>query len=163
MKQVTTLTWVLGSVSLLGAAVMESPAMAQSSDNLVVQATVESDCSVTGATLNFGTYTGVEKDVEIPISFSCTAPTNVKIAMNGGVIDDPADREMRSPTSNTVLKYDLFQDPTRNTRWGELPNDVQEFPGSTGGTPSVFGRIDGSQSADPGSYSDTVLITLTTN
>ena len=163
MAQALTLRWVLGSVGLLGVAATGMPAMAQSSDNLVVQANVQSDCSVTGATLDFGTYSGVEKDIEIPISFACSAPTNVKIAMDGGIIGDPADREMRSTTSNTVIKYDLFQDPTRNTRWGELPNDVQDFPGSTGGTPSVFGRIAGGQSADPGNYSDTVLITLTTN
>lgn len=163
MKQVTTLTWVLGSVSLLGVAVMGSPAMAQVTDNLVVKANVSGTCSVTGGELDFGTYSGSEVLSDTPISFSCSAPSNVTIQLDGGTTSDPSDRQMFNTANTDKINYSLFQDAARNTLWGVLPGNAKLFPNTTGEAPSVFGRITGGQSPLPDSYSDTVLITLTTN
>lgn len=163
MAQATKYGWFLGSVGLVGLAAPVLPAMAQSTDNLVVMATVNGDCSVTGATLNFGAYTGAEKNIDVPISFSCTAPSNVSIALNGGTVGDPTGRKMFNVANSDSINYNLFQDVGRSTPWGIIPGNDQTFSNTTGGTPSVFGRIPADQSPLPDSYSDTVLITLTTN
>lgn len=163
MMQATKLRWFLGSVSLVGLAAFGMPAMAQSTDNLIVQATVNGDCSVTGATLNFGAYTGAEKDIAVPISFNCTAPSNVSIALNGGTVGDPTGRKMFNIANSDSIDYNLFQDAGRNTPWGIIPGNDQVFTNTTGGTPSVFGRIPAGQAPLPDTYSDTVVITLTTN
>lgn len=163
MMQATKLGWVLGSVSLVGAMALGASVMAQSTDNLTVLANVGGECSVTGATLDFGSYSGDSKDVDVPISFSCNAPTNIAISMDGGTTGDPSNRQMFNVGNTSQILYQLFRDSTRTQFWGVFPNDSADFTNAQNGTPTVFGRIDAGQSPLPGSYSDTVLITLTTN
>ena len=118
MKQATTLRWVLGSVSLLGVAMSGTSAMAQTTDNLTVQATVSGSCSVTGGTLDFGTYSGAELDGQTDIGFNCSAPSNVTIQLGGGSIGDPAERQMVNPGNSQSLKYNLFQNSDENNSLG---------------------------------------------
>jgi len=163
MAQATKLRWVLGSISVAGAMTLGASAIAQDTDNLTVLANVGGECSVTGATLDFGSYSGTEKDVEIPISFSCNAPSNIAISMDGGTTGDPSNRQMFNEGNTSQILYQLFRDPARTQFWGVFPNDSADFTNAQTGTPTVFGRIDAGQAPLPGSYSDTVLITLTTN
>jgi spore coat protein U domain-containing protein, fimbrial subunit CupE1/2/3/6 len=166
MMQVTTLRLVLGSAGLLGAMALGAPAMAQTvndTDNLVVLANVGGECSVTGATLDFGSYTGDRKDVDVPISFSCNGPSNIAISMDGGTTGDPSNRQMFNEGNTSQILYQLFRDNGRTELWGVFPENSADFANAEDGTPTVFGRIEAGQAPLPGSYADTVLITLTTN
>jgi spore coat protein U-like protein len=154
---------VFGTIGMVGTMALSAPAMAQSTDNLVVQATVGGECSVTGATLDFGSYSGTEKDVDVPISFNCNSPSNVIIQLDGGTTGDPNGRQMFNADNTGNINYQLHQTAARNKIWGGLPIEAQTFNGVTSGNPQVFGRILGSQTPPAGSYTDTVLITLTTN
>jgi len=154
---------LLGTVSVVGLAAFAGPALAQSSDTLTVLASVGGECSVTGATLDFGAYGGTEKDVEVPISFECNAPTNIAISMDGGATGDPNGRQMFNGDFSSQILYELFRDSGRTQLWGVFPEDSADFTSATTGTPTVFGRIPAGQSPLPGSYSDAVTITLTTN
>ena len=113
--------------------------------------------------MDFGTYSGTELDGQTDIGFNCSAPSNVTIQLGGGSIGDPAERQMVNPGNSQSLKYNLFQNSARTTLWGELPNDQQTFLNAQSDTPTVFGRIPANEAALPDTYSDTVLITLTTN
>lgn len=161
--QTKKLRWVLGSVSVIGLAAFGTSAMAQSSDNLTVLANVGGECTVTGATLDFGSYSGERKDVDVPIGFSCNAPSNIAISMDGGTTGDPNGRQMFNAGNTSQILYQLFQDSARTELWGVFPNDSADFTSAENGTPTVFGRIEAGQTPLPGSYSDTILITLTTN
>ena len=154
---------LLGVIGFAGMAALAGPAMAQSSDTLTVLASVGGECTVTGATLDFGSYTGGQKDVEVPIGFSCNAPTNIAISMNGGSTGDPNGRSMFNGDFSGEMAYQLFRDSARTQIWGVFPEDHANFTSATTGTPTVFGRILAGQNPPAGSYSDEVVITLTTN
>lgn len=163
MVQATRLRWVLGATGLAGVVAFGTQAMAQDSDTLTVLANVGGECTVEGATLDFGSYTGDQIDVEVPISFSCNSPTNVAISMNGGATGDPNGRLMFNGDFSSQILYQLYRNSGRTQLWGVFPNDSADFSNAQSGTPTVFGRIQGGQSPLPGSYSDSVVITLTTN
>ncbi|NJO36939.1 MAG: spore coat protein U domain-containing protein [Rhizobiales bacterium] len=154
---------LLGAFSLAGLTALSAPAAAQTTDTLTVLATVSGECSVSGATLDFGSYTGTQKDVDVPISFSCTAPSNIAISIDGGAVGDPSGRLMSNETLTGQMEYQLFRDAARTQIWGVFPEDHANFTSATSGTPTVFGRIAGSQTPPPGNYSDIAQITLTTN
>jgi len=158
---------LLGTVSVVGLAAFAGPVLAQSTDTLTVLANVGGECTVTGGTLDFGAYSGTQKDVEVPINFECNAPSNISISMDGGNIGSPNDREMFRPADENgftdSMKYQLFRDETRTEIWGVFPEDSADFTEATSGNPTVFGRIEGGLTPSPGEYSDTVIITLTTN
>lgn len=161
---------LLGTVSLASLTALSGPTMAQEiqdTDNLIVLANVAGECSVEGGTLDFGTYTGEEKNVDVPIGSNCNAPSNISISLSGGNIGSPNDREMFRPADDEgftdSLKYQLYQDEARTDIWGVFPEDSADFTAATSGTPTVFGQIEGGLTPTPGAYSDTVIITLTTN
>ncbi len=161
---------LLGTVSLASLTVLAGPVSAQEiqdTDNLTVLANVTGECTVTGATLDFGTYTGEEKNVAVPIEFDCNAPSNISISLDGGNIGSPSGREMFRPPNDEgftdSLKYQLYQDEGHTDIWGVFPEDSADFTEATDGKPTVFGQIEAGLSPSPGSYSDTVIITLTTN
>ncbi|MEM9628972.1 MAG: spore coat U domain-containing protein [Pseudomonadota bacterium] len=154
---------LLGTVSLAGLTAFAGPAFSQATDTLTVLASVGGECTVTGATLDFGSYAGSEVDVDVPIAFSCNAPTNIAISMDGGSTGDPSNRQMFNEGFTSQILYQLFQDSARTQLWGVFPEDSADFVSATTGNPTVFGRIQGGQSPLPGSYSDSVTITLTTN
>ena len=154
---------LLGTVSVVGLAAFAGPALAQSTDTLTVLANVGGECTVTGGTLDFGSYSGTQKDVEVPINFECNAPTNIAISMDGGATGDPNGRQMFNGDFSSQILYELFQDSARTDLWGGFPEDSADFVNATSGNPTVFGRIPAGQSPLPGSYSDAITITLTTN
>ncbi|MGI9506674.1 MAG: Csu type fimbrial protein [Geminicoccaceae bacterium] len=139
--------------------------MAQSQDNLFVQATVGGECSVTGGTLDFGNFSGEELDISTPISFNCNAPSNISISLDGGDVGVPGGRQLGNEDNTVFLQYDLFQDEARSVLWGIFPDDSMDIDNTPVGPTDVpvFGRIFGPQDAIPGTYTDTVQITLTTN
>lgn len=163
MARARKIRLALGTLSLVGAAALCGPAMAQSTDTLTVLANVGGECTVTGATLDFGSYSGTEKDVDVPISFECNAPSNISISMDGGTTGDPSNRQMFNAGNTSQILYQLYRDSARTQFWGVFPTDSRDFTTATSDTPTVFGRIDAGQTPLPGAYSDSVLITLTTN
>jgi spore coat protein U-like protein len=59
--------------------------------------------------------------------------------------------------SGNYLNYKLFSDSTRNTEW----TTAATIPGVDVGTVSVYGRIPAGQNQPAGSYTDTVVATIT--
>jgi spore coat protein U-like protein len=163
MAEARQMRTLLGTVSLAGLAALSGPALAQSTDTLTVLASVGGECSVTGATLDFGNYSGDTLDVEVPIGFECNAPTNIAISMGGGTTGNPNGREMFNADFSSSILYELHRNNGRSQIWGVFPEDSLDFTNASTGTPTVFGRIPAGQTPLPGSYSDAVTITLTTN
>jgi spore coat protein U-like protein len=163
MAQARDMRILLGTVGLAALTAVSVPAFAQTTDTLTVLATVGGECSVTGGTLDFGNYTGAQNDVDVPISFSCNAPTNIAISMDGGATGDPSNRQMFNEGFTSQILYQLFRDSARTQLWGVFPEDSADFTNATSGNSTVFGRIQAGQTPLSGNYSDTIEITLTTN
>ena len=62
------------------------------------------------------------------------------------------------------LAYELYQDGSRSTVWGDsggAVNNPGAAPSSAARTLTVYGRVSAGQSVSVGSYSDTVVATVT--
>ncbi len=141
-----------------------APAAAtQAQASFTAQATVAANCLVTVEDIAFGVHGLIDGEVTATggVNLTCTPGTNYTIAMDGGLTGatDPTQRLMRSG-SNTIA-YGLYADAAHTTPWsasgtglvtGTGAGAVQSIP--------VYGRV-APQSAAPGQYSDTVVVTVT--
>jgi spore coat protein U-like protein len=118
----------------------------------------EVDCSQVGpVTGGFA----VSANVAV-IDVTCTdaAPYTVTLGPGGGDATDPRARQMRNGAS--YLTYGLYRDPGRTAAWGWMAGQEQSGTG-TGRTQflTVYGRINGGQIGQLGTYTDSVVVTVT--
>jgi spore coat protein U-like protein len=166
--------WIRG---LLGAALagclFAGPAdAATATANLSVTATVSASCSISTTPLAFGTYdpvganSGTPLDATGGVVVTCTngASTTVTLGQganaNSGSSDAAPLRRMAS--SGNFLAYSLYQNAGHTTIWGNTSGTGVAHTGTgTATTVSVYGRVAAGQNVASGSYSDTVVATVT--
>jgi spore coat protein U-like protein len=70
---------------------------------------------------------------------------------------------MTGPTGALPLHYSLFQDSARTINWGNtVGTDTVAGTGNGGGqTLTVYGQIPSGQGNRPGTYNDTITVTVT--
>ena len=128
-----------------------------------VSSMVAAICTVSAGSLGFGSYSGTAVDATASVSVNCSNGAPYSIVMGGGNNQSGSLRRMAGPAGN-FLGYQLFRDSARSLAWGDNSAQLGATRGGTGsGTAqsiSVYGRIPGGQNPVPGSYSDTVLVTV---
>jgi spore coat protein U-like protein len=153
---------LIGAVAVL---VLGGPAVAATATgSLSVRVVVQPSCTVSGATLDFGTYTsGQAKDLTgfTRIGFSGCPVGDLRFELDGGTNGTPRARKLSDGRSG-LLNYALHRDSARTQNFGE-GGDARTIalatPGS--GNVSVYGTIPAQQIVSAGTYTDTVVITLT--
>lgn len=174
------LTGIL-AVSLL-AGLTGSALAATATANLQVTATVSAACTATATDLAFGTYnpiSGANKDSSAgAVNVTCTNGTDYNIALDAGANPStPGDVTTRRMTDGqptpSYLSYQIYLDSAGGTVWGDGSSGVLNPSNSTffTGTGSAqshtaYGRIPvtvGNTAAPEGTYTDTVVVTVTTN
>jgi spore coat protein U-like protein len=136
-----------------------------------VTATVQAACTVTATDLAFPLYTGqvstvagsgAQQDQTSTITVTCSngAPYTVALS-DGNNFSAGARRMSNGATTASYLSYELYNDTGRTTRWGSSSGTVASTGDGTGKPHTVYGRILASQAVPPGSYSDTITVTLT--
>lgn len=141
--------------------------------NLTVTESVAANCSISTNTLAFGSYDPVTTHAASPLDgtgsivVTCTngASTTVTLGQGsnaaGGSTDTVPLRRMKAGTSN-YLSYTLYQDAGRNTAWGNTSGTGVNHTGTgTSTSITVYGRVAASQNVPTGSYTDTVVATIT--
>lgn len=135
-----------------------------------VNATISSSCTVTGSNLNFGSAidplaVGVPLDATSTLTVSCSNSTPYAVSLNAGANAGGAtnftSRAMKS--GSDTLSYQLYLDSGRSTVWGDGTASSSSKSGTgTGSTQSipVYGRIPSLANVVPGSYTDTVTVTV---
>ncbi len=132
-----------------------------------VSASVPHACTLTPKPvpdLAFGAVAGLigaNVDRTTAIGLVCTGRTAWQIGLGNGLNASGNVRRMRS-AGGQFVPYELYRDSGRSQRWGNtLGSDTLAGTG-TGTTQSltVHGRV-APQTATPGSYSDTVVVTVT--
>jgi spore coat protein U-like protein len=121
-------------------------------------------CSVAASTLNFGA-TGVLRaglDATSSITVTCTNAAPYTIALDGGLTGaaNPTQRKM-SQGAETIT-YGLYQDSGRTSPWGNSAG-VNTIAGTGTGLAqsfTVYGRVPAQSTPSPGTYSDTVVLTI---
>jgi spore coat protein U-like protein len=143
---------------------MASAARGQTAD-LNVVATVDASCTLNGGTLDFGAYRSEEiKTARTSISYRCPEGMEISLSLGPGREADGRARAMQRDGGDGALRYQLYQDAGRSQVWGDQ-GDALTIPSTRDGEASVdvFGVIPAGQEVPPGTYRDTVLITLGIN
>ena len=153
--------------AFVAAALLAAPAgpviAGSATSTLGVRVVVQPSCSVSGATLDFGSYTsGQAGDLGgfAQIAYSHCAPGQLRFQLDGGSSGSTTARKLGNG-SGGQLNYGIFRDLARSQNFGQgtdarlLTVDV-----SGSGNVSVYGKIPGGQVAAAGTYTDTVVITM---
>jgi spore coat protein U-like protein len=147
---------------------------ATSTANLTVTATVNTNCSISTTPVAFGVYDPFAAgalDATGTVSIACTKGTAPSIGLGLGLFPSGAVRQMDDGGGNRVT-YELFQ-PASNvvgaacaytTAWGTAAGTTviaTAAPSKVARSYNVCGRMAAGQDPTAGSYSDTVIATVT--
>ena len=131
-----------------------------------VQATIIASCTINSAsTLNFGSIgvltAAVNQTSTLQVQCTNTTPYNIGLDVGTGTGATVAVRKMTSG-ANTV-NYSLYSDSGRTTVWGNTVGTDTVAATGSGASQSytVYGRVTAQTTPAPGTYSDTVTVTVT--
>lgn len=133
--------------------------------NLTVQAQViESGCTLTGASLNFGQYVaGQTEDMQSTANIKVDCSRDVELAFDDG--GDFLDDKRGMASGSNRLNYNLFLNGPNAIVAGGMPGGTgfaRNVLGSpTEQTVTIYGTLYGKQTVPAGSYTDTVTIQMT--
>lgn len=157
---------LLAALLLLGTSAAHA---ATATGNLSVTATVSGTCTLTTAPVAFGAYdpaSGTDDTATGTVTVTCTNGTTYTVSLDAGANEStPGDFTTRRMIAGAgeFLPYQLYQESGHTTVWGDTGGNI--LTGQTGnGTAqalSVYGVITAGQYVPPGSYTDTVLVTVT--
>lgn len=165
---------LVGSAILGGALVSAGTATAATDTaDLVVTATVTANCTISSTGLAFGAYDPVSTNAAAnldgtgTVSVTCTSGAAGVIALGQGANADTGStdavplRRMNDGGTNH-LSYFLYQDTGRTTVWGNTEATDVSHTGTGSSTDlTVYGRVTAAQNVPAGSYTDTVVATVT--
>lgn len=128
------------------------------------------NCTITLNPLSFGIYLPAgttDLDAVSDITVRCVAqPGNYAVSIGPGLSGNQLMRTL-SAGAGSFLNYNLFRDPARTQIWGDgTPPSFVVTGSRTGvGRPtfnvhSLYGRVFGGQTPDPGNYADNLLVTV---
>ncbi len=137
---------------------------ATSTATLSVQVDVLAGCEISNGTLDFGTYQSGQADDLVSnttlVLSNCTVDT-VVVELDGGQSGDTLDRRLVGP-GGASLRYQLYKGPNLGNMFGDNGRGrTIDMTNRTSLDVPVHGRIRGGQTVPPGTYTDTVNVTLT--
>jgi spore coat protein U-like protein len=127
-------------------------------------ANVEKSCNVVASNLNFGTTGDLTSAIaaQSQINVQCSNGTGYNVALDGGLTGavDPTQRKMAFG-ANTIT-YGLYQNSAHSIPWGStIGSNVVSGTGSSISQPiSVYGYVPVQSMPTPGTYSDTVVVSV---
>ncbi len=162
---------LLGSLAAVAFVLLfASPAFAgTATSNMAVSASVSANCTISAGTLAFGAYDPIVTnataalDGTATLTVDCTTGSTATITLGQG-LNPTAASTAASPAPQMIdgtnkLAYFLYSDSGRTTVWG---NAGVSYTGTgTSGTVTVYGAVTAGQNEPAGSYTDTVVATIT--
>jgi spore coat protein U-like protein len=134
------------------------------STSFSVTATVLSSCNVSATGVSFGS-TGIlaaNTDAQATLSIQCSPSLPYTISLDGGTsaATDPTQRKMTFTGSNVI--YGLYRDSARTLPWGNTvgTNTTSGTGSGATQTQTVYGRIAAQTTPKPGTYTDSVVVTV---
>ena len=139
---------------------------ATATSTFTTQVTIAASCTINSAsTLNFGNQgvliANVDQTSTLQVQCTNTTPYNVGLNAGTGTGATTVVRKMTSG-ANTV-NYALYSDSARTTVWGNTIGTDTVLATGSGASQSytVYGRVPPQTTPAPGTYSDTVTMTVT--
>jgi len=121
-----------------------------------------SGCWFSASDLSFGNYNGTVTNATSTIQVDCSSGTPYNVGLNQGTHGGSVTtRKMQNGTH--LLSYSLCQNSTCATNWGNtIGTDTVAGTGSGVAQPlTVYGQLPASQSVTTGTYTDTIVATIT--
>ena len=116
-------------------------------------------------TLNFGSQgilsTNVDQTIDLQVTCTNTTPYNIGLDAGTGSGATVATRKLTS--GGATVNYTLYSDSGRTTLWGNTvgTDTVAGTGNGTGQTLTVYGRMPPQTTPAPGTYTDTITVTVT--
>lgn len=149
------------------ALITASSAALADTDTFTVSADVQSSCEVTANNLAFGSVNVLSVDAvsaTSDISVTCTSDTPYGIGLDGGNAGDVSARYLTDgATTPNQMNYNLYQESTHDTVWGDTDgtDTVADTGSGSAQSHTVYGEIPGGQDSLPaGSYDDTINVAV---
>jgi spore coat protein U-like protein len=144
-----------------------SPSLsATTTSTFTVQVAITASCTInSAATLNFGSQgvlaANVDQTSVLQVQCTNTTPYNIGLNAGAGTGATVAVRKLTSG-ANTV-NYSLYSDTGRATVWGNTVGTDTVAATGSGAAQSytVYGRITAQTTPAPGTYTDTITVTVT--
>jgi len=161
MRTIMKISSLVAAVAFVGTA-----SAATTTTNFGVTATVAGSCTLsTVPTLAFGTYdptSGSNLDASTSITTTCTNTTPYNIGLDAGTASGATVSSRKMTSGGSTLSYNLYRDSARTQNWGNtVGTDTLALTGSGAAqSATVYGRIPAGTPANIGSYSDTVMVTV---
>ncbi len=135
---------------------------------LNVSATISSDCAVGTSTLAFGTLSSGAVlagniDATGTLTVNCTNGVAYVIQLGVGSGAGARFTERFMTSGGNLLSYSIYTTAAYATIWGDGSGSSETVAGTGSGTVqsvSAYGRIFSGQTPQPGTYSDTVSVTV---
>src|SRR5262249_23078780 len=130
-----------------------------------VQVAITATCVVTSATtLDFGTQGVLSANVDqtSTINVTCTNTTPYNIGLDKGLTGSSVTtRQMKA--GSALINYSLFSDSGRTVNWGNTVGTDTVAATGNGSAQAfrVYGRIPAQTTPAPGTYTDTITVTVT--
>lgn len=129
---------------------------------LNVTASIQATCLVSVASLPFGVYTGSQIDATATITATCTDTTPYYVNVGDGLNSDASFYQRMIGPGGSLISHRFFQDAGRTIEWRKANNLDGKSGVGTGVVQhlTLYGRLLAGQFAIPGSYTDTVVVTV---
>ncbi len=124
------------------------------------QITIQADCTVSSPNaLDFGLHGLLSADVDAQMDFTvtCTNSTPYTIALNDGA--NASGSQNRMANGGEYVNYETYSDAARSNVW-DSSNTVSGTGTGAAVTHTVYGRVPAQNTPTPGTYTDTVTITV---
>ena len=128
-----------------------------------VTATVLKDCIVSATALAFGNYTGAVNTNTSTVTVTCTNSTTYSVGLGVGLATGATVTTRQMQNGAVLLNYGLYSNGTWTTNWGNTlaTNWVLGTGNGAAQNITVYGQIPAGQYVTPGSYADTISVTVT--
>jgi spore coat protein U-like protein len=153
-----------------GAMVAGAAHAATTATNFTVTSTLLATCSATATTLAFGTYTPGTGALtgNGTVTVKCTKNSPYTVALNRGTTAGGTVAQRLMASGANTLQYNLFTSAAFTTVFGDGTGTSKTEAGTGAGIATataftVFGQLPDNainQTAVPGSYSDTITVTI---
>jgi spore coat protein U domain-containing protein, fimbrial subunit CupE1/2/3/6 len=166
-------TLLAAGVAALAIGAASSTDAATATSNLSVTASVTANCTISTAPVAFGAYDPVVANATTAlngtgtVSVTCTNGDSTTVTLGqganaGGGSTDAAPARRLNDGGADYLSYSLYQDTGRTTVWGNTAGTGVAYTGTgTVSVLTVYGAVTAGQNVPSGSYTDTVVATIT--
>ena len=139
---------------------------ASTTSQFSVSMTINSSCTIVStAALNFGSQGVLTSAVPqtTTLQVQCTNTTAYNIGLDAGTGSGATVAARKMTSGSNTVTYSLYSDSGHTTVWGNTigTNTVSATGNGAAQTYTIYGQVPAQTTPAPGSYSDTITVTVT--